>query len=121
MIASTKTIHPQLNLFNMPIITGEILRDKGIEKAVDHANETHIQWSEQAFDFLMKYIKTSTEFMAEDVRQASIGIVPHPPSLRAWGGIIVRAAKAGLIKKTGFRNVKNIKAHCTPASIWAKI
>lgn len=112
----------QLNLFNVPpVITGETMRDKGIKKAVDHANEVYNDWNEKAFSFLIIYIQSVNEFMVEEMRQASTGIVPAPPSLRAWGGIIVRAAKAGLIKKTGFRNVKNIKAHCTPATVWAKI
>lgn len=116
----TEANNEQLDLFNLPVITGENLRDAGMQQALNHANKIYTQWSEQAFDFLLKYMQSSNEFMVEDVRQASIGILPQPPSLRAWGGVIVRAAKANLIKRIGFKNVKNIKAHCTPASIWAK-
>lgn len=111
----------QLNLFNIPVISGETRRDMGIAKAIDHADKVYDKWSDKAFDFLLKYLQSSTEFMVEDIRKASIGIVPEPPSLRAWGGIIVRAAKANLIKRIGFKNVQNEKAHCTPASVWQKI
>lgn len=112
---------PQFDLFSLPPITGEQLRDKGIERAITHANQIDIGWSEKAFSFLIQYLQTAAEFMVEDVRKASEGIVPAPPSLRAWGGVIRRAAFAGLIKKIGFKNVINAKAHCTPASVWAKI
>ena len=106
----------QLNLF-----TGQQLRDKGISQAVDNADNNSENWSGKAYQFLLSYIKQNREFMAEDVRLASVGIVDAPPSSRAWGGIIVRAVKAGLIQRVGFRNVSNAKAHCTPASLWGRV
>lgn len=122
MLTEVKMNNTQTTIdFSLPSPSGTELRDKGIEKAVEHANHVYTQWSEKAFDFLLKYLQTAQEFMVEDVRKASEGIVPSPPSLRAWGGVIVRAAKANLIKKIGFRNVTNAKAHCTPASVWEKI
>ena len=123
ILIAQKTNHmKQLNLdFSLPEITGEQLRDNGIERAITHANKIYDGWNERAFDFLLNYLSSASEFMVEDVRKASAGKIPEPPSLRAWGGIIVRAAKAGLIKRTGFRNVTNAKAHATPASVWEKI
>ena len=56
--------------------------------------------------------------MTEDIRLASEKKVPIPPSNRAWGGVVVRASKAGLITRAGFSNVKNAKAHSTPATVW---
>ncbi len=100
------------------LFPGEYYRDAGIKKAIDHAEETEFKWSVQAFGFLLIFIKSNDTFMCEDVRLKANSIVPWPPSQRAWGGIIRRAAKAGLIKRIGFQNVKNVKAHCTPASVW---
>ena len=100
------------------INNGTQLRDKGIKQAIDNADDTHERWSEKAYKFLTNWIKTQYEFMTEDVRLASEKEIPIPPSNRAWGGIVVRAARAGLINKVGFSNVKNPKAHHTPASIW---
>ena len=106
----------QLNLF-----TGQQLRDKGISQAVNHADQQSENWSHYAYQFLLSYIKQNREFMTEDVRAASVGIVDEPPSSRAWGGIIVRAVKSGLIRRLGFRSVSNAKAHCTPASVWGRV
>lgn len=109
----------QLPIEFPPDQTGEDLRDEGIQQALTHADETAERWSEIAFDFLKRYMLDNPVFMAENVREAATGIVPEPPSKRAWGGILVRAAKEGLISRMGFRNVKNARAHCTPATLWA--
>ena len=100
------------------INNGSQLRDKGIKQAINNANDTHEKWSEKAYKFLTNWIKTRYEFMTEDVRIASEKEIPKPPSNRAWGGIILRASKAGLINRVGFSNVKNVKAHRTPATVW---
>ena len=110
--------HPdeQLSIFD-----GRDLRDASIRIAEDHANEVKPRWSDTAYEFLLSYIKTKDQFMAEDVRKASYGIVPTPPSNRAWGAIFVRATKSGLIRRIGFKNVKNPLAHCTPATLWQTV
>jgi len=98
--------------------TGEQLRDAGMKQAVDHADQVHERWSDKAYAFLLAYLRSGMEFMAEDVRAASEGIVPEPPSKRAWGSIIRRAAKAGLIRKIGCCHVKNPGAHMANANRW---
>ena len=98
--------------------SGSQLRDKGIKKAIDNANSTHEKWSDKAYKFLLDYIKSHQEFMTEDLRIASEKEISKPPSNRAWGGIILRAVRAGLIHRVGFSSVKNVKAHRTPATVW---
>ena len=98
--------------------TGQELRDNGIATAVQHANEVEENWSGIAYNFLLSFLRHNSKFQIEDVRTAAIGHVPEPPSNRAWGGIAVKASKAGLIRRMGFRNVKNPRAHCTPATVW---
>jgi len=106
----------QLNLF-----TGQQLRDEGIKRATDSAERRHESWPEIAYQFLQGYIRRNRRFMTEQVREASEGYVPEPPSTRAWGGVVVRAARRGLIRKVGFANVSNPTAHCTPATVWEVI
>ena len=103
-----------------PIKTGEELRNEGMKQATDHANMRYRPWSEEAYTFLLKFLQSHNEFMVEDVRKASEGIVSTPPSLRAWGSIVVRAAKEGHIQRIGYASVSNAKAHRTPATVWLK-
>lgn len=110
-------MNEQLTIFN----TGPELRDQGMQRATNHADAVINDWSETAYQFLLGYLHSHSLFMTEDVRKASEGIVPEPPSLRAWGSIIVRAAKSGFIKRAGYENVKNARAHSTPATLWRKI
>lgn len=100
------------------VFTGEQLKKAGMSLAIDSANNKHSGWSDMAFEFLQSYIRNNQVFLTEDLRLKSTGVVPEPPSLRAWGGIMAKACKQGLIKKIGFQNVKNVKAHCTPATLW---
>lgn len=94
-------------------------REVGISQAVDSAERIHPGWCDQAFQYLKAFILDSTApFMAEDVREAAEGAVPSPPSLRAWGAVMIRAAKEGLIKRAGHQNVRNERAHKTPATLW---
>jgi len=102
--------------------TGEQLKEAGMNLALESAEADFNGWADSAFSFLQGFILSyKSSFMAEDIRLASAGYVPEPPSKRAWGGIIARAAKAGLIRRVGFASVKNAKAHCTPASVWEAV
>jgi len=100
------------------MITGEHLKNKGMQQAVDNADNQHPTWSAKAYQFLLNYAKNHREFMAEDVREAALLIVPEPPSYRAWGSVFLKAARNNIIKRAGYRSVKNIKAHRTPATVW---
>lgn len=102
-------------------VTGAILMRLGIKRAVEHANAEVKGWSDLAYNYLLEYSKTHKEFMVEDIRKASEGIVPTPPSGRAWGGVVVRASRAGVIKSKGLQRKKNAEAHCTPATLWEVI
>lgn len=108
-----------LTLFDQP--TGADLRDKGMNQAIQHADEVNEHWSEKAYSFLQSFLTyTKGEFMAEEVRIASMHVLPEPPSKRAWGGVIAKAKRSGLIVHAGFKSVSNPKAHNTPASVWRK-
>lgn len=116
-----------MGVIQQDLFTGTELRDRGIEKAVDHANQEVENWSEEAYRFLKNFIEASKQsrvytFMTEQARKESAYFnIKEPPSCRAWGGIVLRAAKEGLIRKVGFGKVTNPKAHCTPATVWEVI
>jgi len=99
---------------------GRLNRDAGMKRAIDHANAVERGWEEMAFDFFtnvfLKHHKGT--FMCEDYRAACKGVVPDPPSLRAFGHIITKAKRRGLITRVGIRSVKNSRANCALATLW---
>ncbi len=101
--------------------TGEQLKLKGIERAIDNADDKCENWSEKAYNFAKEYIKKVPYFMTEEIREASKGRLEEPPSNRAWGGIVRRLKKSGLIRHYTYDQVKNPKAHKANASVWETI
>jgi hypothetical protein len=95
------------------------LRDKGIHRAVTNADKTHEDWAARAYAALEGFVNETAdlEFMAEDVRKWA-SYLPVPPSNRAWGAVILRGARNGLIKQVGYGKTTNKLAHRTPAAIW---
>jgi hypothetical protein len=104
-----------------PKPSGEILRDKGIARAVKHAEDTNHEWSKKALDFLYLYARTHNRFSGEMVRQEAGKMVPTPPSLRAWGSVLLQGSRRGWIKQVGFIKVNNPLAHKTPATLWESL
>lgn len=97
-------------------------RDQGIEQAICHADAVCDNWSERAYAILKEFLQiNSNGFLVEDVRlYAERKGLPEPPSKRAWGGVILRASREGLVKKNGYGITRNVRAHGTPASIWIR-
>lgn len=108
----------QLDVFE----EGRKLRDQGIRTAVDHANVANPKWSDKAFALLLALIATrDSPFMTEDVRAVSKQMLPTPPDARAWGGVMMRARRMGLIELIGYQKSKDPVAHCNPRSVWRKV
>jgi len=94
---------------------------EGMQRAEQSANNTHYKWSDTAYSFLIDYSKKYSSFMMEDVILASKGSVPEPPTNRAWGGVVRKAAKEGKLVNLGFQKKKSEGSHSTPAVLWGVI
>lgn len=109
----------QLNMFS-----GETLKEKGMAKALANANRVETGWSERAYALLLQFLSgltTDRRFMTEQFRKFAYEKgLPAPPSERAHGSIMLRAARAGLIVRIGFAKVTNPKAHQATGSVWRK-
>ena len=107
---------------DMPL-TGEARRDRGIERAANHADRISDGWSDRALEMLRCYLLlVGGKFQAEDIREWSHKRgLSFPPSKRAWGGVVVRARNLGLIRCIGTEKVDNPTAHCANAAIWETI
>jgi hypothetical protein len=103
-------------------VDGERLRDEGIARAVQHADQEYSTWSARAYNALKRYVNEhrGKSFAMEDVRlwAESTGIIEAPPDPRAWGGIAQKAFRSGLISKNGYRPHRNPSRHRAPSSVW---
>jgi len=101
-------------------------KQAGIKKAVDHADQVSEGWSELAYSFLQRYLQgvpsgAYFQFTTEQLRESAKFSVPEPPKDQAWGAVILRAAKKGLIRKAGYDTAKNLKSHSRPVTLWTKL
>lgn len=121
------TIQPEMDFTKGPELNaekGKMLRDTGIGMAVDHAEQVQPGWGEQIYEvFVNKFLLNQNgPFMMEEFRSyCALMDLPMPPHNRAFAGIIMKAVKAGIIQRVGFKNTRNPKSHRTPASVWQQV
>ncbi len=95
------------------------LRDDGMARAADHAEVVEPGWNELALEYVRVYAKANRQLRGEMVRiYAENRGFPLPPDKRAWGAVMMRAAKAGLITKLGWTTAVDPKVHKNPVSLW---
>jgi len=114
----------QLSFLNIekPKPDGQVLRDRGIRKAIQHAEEVGDGWQTKALDFLYIYAKKNPgKFSGEMVRLEAKGIVPDPPCLRAWGAILLTGSRRSWIHQVGYIKVNNPAAHRANAALWQSL
>ena len=102
-------------------------RDEGMNRAADHADAVHPRWTDMAFEALRTFIATRGHaklhpFTSEEVRLHADHLgLPEPPSLRAWGNVFQRAARAGMIEKVGVAQSRAAHCHCSFVSEWVSV
>ena len=105
-----------------PDAVARVRRDDGIQRAVDHADRVSHAWSVLAYQELVRFLNLNPVcardgFLAQEyVASARLHKIPEPPDRRAFGAIIQRAARAGLIVKAGYREDK----FCSPKTLWRR-
>lgn len=107
---------------NLDIEKSRLARDEGIEKAIAHADKVIYNWGYKAYLLLQEFIKTKHEFLVEDFRlYCEQQKLETPPDNRAFGGIILKAKRAGLVMSLRYESCKNKIGHRHPVSVWIKI
>lgn len=102
--------------------SGKELKEKGIKRAIDNAERVNPGWKETAYWYFKYWIRYQDRpFKLESFREWCKDLIPPPPSLRAFGGVVQRAKKENLIRHVGFTQVENPKAHHANASLWQRI
>jgi hypothetical protein len=68
-----------------------------------HAEADLPGWTESAAAFLAAYaLSVGGTFLVEQCREASIGRLPAPDNLKAWGPATTYAIRKGWIKRVGW-------------------
>lgn len=115
---------PALDLFSHLSSTGKDLAVTGMKLSCDNAEHKEPGWGKKASYLLGEFLLAQgyNKFLCEDFRKyCEVAQLTTPPSLRAYGGIILKAYKEGLIKNVGYGKVKNPKAHAANAAVWIKV
>jgi len=78
-------------------------RDKGITDSILHADRAARDWPDTAYSYLLRFAATEPEpWTAEQFREwAKAKGLPNPPDLRAFGGVVFRAKRLGMIRRVG--------------------
>lgn len=117
---ATVALEPTITQAAQPMKhTGVQLRDEGIRRAQDTADNATPLWSEVAFGYIDLFARQHATLTAEEVRAFSYaGGLPKPKNERAWGGAFVRARKAGIITEGAMERAKDPKVHCSYMLRW---
>lgn len=92
--------------------------DLGMTRASDHAERETPGWAEDALAAVRRGVASiSGEFTFERLRLLVQSEVDDPPDLRAWGSVARRAAKLGIIRRTG-RYAPRASGNLTPAMLY---
>lgn len=98
-------------------------KEQGMNISLLNAESRKEGWAKEAILILYGFLRVQgdTPFLGEEFRVwcEKYGL-SEPPSKRAYGGVMVRAAKLGLIEKVGYAKTTNPLAHRTPANLWKR-
>lgn len=109
----------QANL-ELKIGAGDKLRDKGIKRALAHADREITGWAADAYQALLRY--PEKRFQSSEVRHwAHANGLSLPPDGRAWGGVFTRAKNNKVIIFVGYEPDKDRKSHSSPANVWERV
>lgn len=88
-------------------------RDLGMEMAAAGAGT----WIEEASAFVRSYLETHEELFCDDLWAAGLS---EPPNAKALGPVILRAAREGLMEKSG--NYRpSVSSHGIPKPVWRSL
>jgi hypothetical protein len=86
-------------------------RDAAMQQVAEHAP---VEWKDRAWSWLLGYLRAHAEFFPDDVWAAGC---PVPPERRAFGPLVLKASRAGLIVRTGRTRPRTL-GHATSGDVW---
>lgn len=97
------------------------VRDDGIRRAVTHADEAEPGWSDRAIELLTLFAHERVTFTTHDLRAWAKRKYRFVGTTNwAWGSVIVRARRAGIIKQIGTARVGDTVSHLKLSPVWGR-
>ncbi len=95
-------------------------RDAGMPRALEHAESDTPGWGDKAYAFLAQYALEHDRFPGWFVHREAeaAGCVPVA-SGKAWGSVLSRGARAGIIAKDGF--IADVNRKMNPCPVWRSL
>ncbi len=81
------------------------------------ASNAGSEWVATALDAVRKYATINKYFTTEQVR-AAYDDLPEPPDRRAWGAVVRKAHKEGLIQPHGWVRAQSLTVHGMVVTMW---
>lgn len=102
-------------------MNGRDLGHAGALRAAKHADWVEASWQAKAHGLLMRFLGGSGSFQCQHViNYAKHHDFPAPPDDRAWGMVMLRAARQGIIYKVGYEPSISLRQHGRPCAVWRK-
>jgi hypothetical protein len=94
--------HTDQQIRRIAIAAHHAVRMRRAREATERADAECSGWSDRAYAFIQRYARRRTRpFLAEEMIYRSRGMVPRPADDRAWGGVVKRAVKDGVLRVAG--------------------
>jgi hypothetical protein len=95
-------------------------RDEAIQRAVDHAEAVEPGWANRATELLLEYLAhTRQPFTTLELRHWALGTHGFAGVTNwAWGSVMAKARKAGIIEQVGTREVGDATSHLKVSPLW---
>lgn len=94
-------------------------RNEAMQRAVDAADGRVPKWSDVALEYVRLYAiqHRGERFIGRDVTQAAKAYgLEAPTNDKAWGAVLMRAAREGVIVRVGYAQDPN--RHLSPVPQW---
>lgn len=89
---------------------------RGMEASAAHAERETPSWQDQAYEHLLSVVAKGVDFIAPDVRRTFQG--PAAPTAYAWGAVLQRANRAGVIVRAGTTFYGDETMHTQNVTVW---
>jgi hypothetical protein len=106
--------------FAQDLVYGAYLAKEGMDRAETAQERRHANWGGMAYACLVSYAHEHQEFTTELVRAYSEGNGLPASNGSAWGPVIRRALREGLIEFAGYEQSSMPSRHLNNVRIWRK-